>query len=369
MKNLNLSLLISIILLISSCSSQNKNAYRLTGTAKDIPNDSWIYLILENENIDSTQIINEKFQFTGAIDHPMQFNLLIKETHDYTHIWLEKGEIIFEAEKGKFRDAKIIGSQSQIEDEKFWGPIHEYRAKRDSLSRIVYNKEINDGAKKSAKIEFQKVWKNRFKAETEFIKDYPNSYVSATTLDFYATTFGKSKTQKLFDAFGEELKTSSYGKSIQRYLELNNEPKIGDNFVDFEMEDQEGKMRKISDIKDKFILLEFWASNCGACLQENPQLVKTYEKYKPYGFEIFAVSNDSKKSHWLDAIKKDQIPWINVCDLKGRDNTAFLIYGINGTPDSFLIDKNGKVIARDLRGEKLNEKLAELMPEPSNVHD
>ena len=127
------------------------------------------------------------------------------------------------------------------------------------------------------------------------------------------------------------------------------------------MENTIGEMKKLSDFNDKIILLEFWASNCGPCRQENPNLVKTYESYQPKGFEIFAVSQDTKKTNWLKAIEEDGLPWLQVSDLKGRDNSASLIYGINAIPDNFLIDKNGIIIGRNLRGEKLNEKLASLL--------
>ena len=360
MKKLNIIFLISMATFVLSCTQKINDSYTLTGFTKNIPNQTPIYLILEDETIDSTLVINGNFQFYGEIAHPMEYHLLIKKTMDFTSIWLEKGEIVFNAEKGKFRYAKISNSESQKENEKLWKPIFAYRKKRDSLSKITRNKELDEATIEKAKIEFNHVLDQRLQIETDFIKNNPNSYVSAYTLDFYAKTFGKGKTQKLFESFSNELKVSSYGKSIKRFLELNNIPKIGEKFIDFEMADTEGKLRKLSDYKGKTILLEFWSSDCGACLQENPNLIKSYNKYKPKGFEIFAVSGDSKKDKWIKAIEKDTLSWINVCDLKGRNNLAFTIYGINGIPDNFLIDTNGIIVGRYLRGEKLNKKLSEI---------
>ena len=199
------------------------------------------------------------------------------------------------------------------------------------------------------------------KKDIAFVNNNPSSIHSAYILSVYSSTWGKEKSKELFDQFSVENKNSEYGKSISKYIELNKNPQIGEKYVDFEMEDTNGKTRKISDFEDKLILLEFWASNCGPCRQENPNLVKTYEKYKPKGFEIYAVSQDTKKSSWLNAIKKDKLPWLQVSDLKGKDNSASLIYGINGIPDNFLIDKSGIIIGRNLRGEKLNKKLEELL--------
>ena len=142
---------------------------------------------------------------------------------------------------------------------------------------------------------------------------------------------------------------------------MNKEPKIGEQFADFEMEDQNGNYKKLSNIKGKIVLLEFWASWCGPCLQENPNLVKTYKEYNPKGFEVFAVSLDSDKESWLKEIKKGNLIWEHVSDLKGSENEASLIYGINGIPDNFLIAENGEIIGRNLRGDKLNQKLREIL--------
>ena len=127
------------------------------------------------------------------------------------------------------------------------------------------------------------------------------------------------------------------------------------------MEDVNGNVRKLSDLKGKIILLEFWAAWCGPCRKENPALVKTYNKFNEKGFEIFAVSLDEYKGMWFRAIERDHLPWIHVSDLKGVKNEANLIYGVKRIPDNFLISKSGEIIGRDLRGEELTQKLHELL--------
>jgi len=127
------------------------------------------------------------------------------------------------------------------------------------------------------------------------------------------------------------------------------------------MEDENGKLKKLSDIKGKTVLLEFWASWCGPCRRENPNLVKTYENFSSKGFEIFAVSLDVDKDSWQKAIAKDGLNWKHVNDLKGQSNEASLIYGVSGIPDNFLISANGEIIGRNLRGESLNQKLKEIL--------
>ena len=147
---------------------------------------------------------------------------------------------------------------------------------------------------------------------------------------------------------------------VARYTQLPDEPKLGAQFVDFEMIDQNGNPKKLSDLKGKIIYLDFWASWCAPCRKENPNLVKTYKKFNPKGFEIVAVSVDQNKEKWLAAIEKDSLNWLHLNDLKGQGNRAALMYGVTGIPDSFLIDKDGIIVARDIRGKELDNKLEEL---------
>ena len=136
---------------------------------------------------------------------------------------------------------------------------------------------------------------------------------------------------------------------------------IGQAAPDFTLKTIEGKNLNLVEQRGEIIVLNFWASWCGPCRQENPNLVKTYEKFNPKGFKIFAVSLDEDKESWLKAIEKDSLNWEHVSDLKGQRNEASLIYGINGIPDNFLIAENGEIIGRNLRGEKLNQKLKEIL--------
>lgn len=323
-----------ITLLIVSCNEKPKPEFSLNGTTNGIKNGTYLYLdnILEEKIIDSVKIENDSFIFnTKLLKTPLQVVLRTKDFSHYRFLWLENNPMTFDATQSEFRYANVTGSNEE------------------NLSQTL-SKETESLTREET-----------LKKDIAFVNNNPSSIHSAYILSVYSSTWGKEKSKELFDQFSVENKNSEYGKSISKYIELNKNPQIGEKYVDFEMEDTNGKTRKISDFEDKLILLEFWASNCGPCRQENPNLVKTYEKYKPKGFEIYAVSQDTKKSSWLNAIKKDKLPWLQVSDLKGKDNSASLIYGINGIPDNFLIDKSGIIIGRNLRGEKLNKKLEELL--------
>ncbi|MEO7313389.1 MAG: TlpA disulfide reductase family protein, partial [Chitinophagaceae bacterium] len=132
--------------------------------------------------------------------------------------------------------------------------------------------------------------------------------------------------------------------------------------LNFTQNDTNGKPISLSSFKGKYLLIDFWASWCAPCRAENPNVVKAYNAYKTKGFEILGISLDDNKADWLAAIKKDNLTWIQVSDLKGWQNRVAEQYGVQSIPTNFLLDKDGNIIATNLRGESLENKLQEIMP-------
>lgn len=142
--------------------------------------------------------------------------------------------------------------------------------------------------------------------------------------------------------------------------ELNNIVGIGVTAPDIILPDQKGDTIALSSLKGKYVLLDFWASWCRPCRVENPHLVKNYKKYNEKGFEIFQVSLDKKKESWISAIENDQLTWVHVSDLQYWNSAAAKLYQVQAIPANFLLDKNGKIIAKNLRGDALEAKLSEI---------
>ncbi len=325
-----------LILLIVSCTGKTEAGFVLTGKTKGLKNGTMVYMEnADSQNvdiIDSTQVENNTFIFNTKLSNsPLQVVIRTNDKSNYRFMWLENNPMIFDASQNDFENAIVTGSKQEILAQ----PL---RIKLANLTE-----------------------ENQRKKEIEFIKAHPNSIVSAEILSVYSTIYGKEETKALFQLLSEENKSSKYGKMVADYIEMNVQPRIGDEFADFEMRDQSGKPLMLSDLKGKVVLLDFWASWCAPCRKENPNLVKIYQKFQSKGFEIFAVSLDEKKGKWLEAINNDRLDWYHVNDFKGNGNNAVLIYGVEGIPDSFLIDKNGIIVARDLRGKKLEQKLEEML--------
>ena len=315
-----------------SAFGQAEIKFTITGRVKGLEDRTILYLEYTDEGkiTDSTSVVNGEFTFNGRIVSKA-VNAIIRTSNyeNYRFFWLENSFITFTAEKGKFRDAKVTGSKTQIEQDEL-----------DNVLKMVPEKEqVNE--------------------ERKFVKENPNSIISAHILDVYSSTWGKEVTIVLHSNFSQDVKNSSYGKSISNFVSLNRDIKIGDKFVDFSQNDTQNKKVKLSSIRAEIILLEFWGSWCGPCRQTNPRLVEIYNEFKDKGFEIFGVAAETDRDVWLQAIKKDKLTWTNVTDLNGDKNEAVLIYGVSAFPTNFIIDKSGVVVARDLTIEQLRKLLSE----------
>ncbi|MFS4457084.1 redoxin domain-containing protein [Maribacter sp. 2304DJ31-5] len=322
--------ILTVILLIS-CNLKQNTSCNLKGKTNNLKDGTKLYLVnpLNNKRVDSSVVKNNTFLFDIVLENAPSLYVLENKS-EYKYLWIENNSMTFDASKTDFNNAKITGSKTQD----------------------IYQK-LNETKNSLSEKEKQKV-------DIEFIEKNPDSNISSVLLWLNMNSLGKEKTTDFLKKLSLNNKNSEFGKVISDYIKLNEDVKIGDHFIDFEMNDINGNSRKLSTFKGKTILLEFWASWCGPCRQENPNLLKTYEEFNTKGFEIFAVSLDNNKNNWIKAIKEDELKWEHVSDLKGNSNTAALIYGVHSVPNNFLIDENGIIIAQNLRGNELNNKLTEI---------
>jgi peroxiredoxin len=255
----------------------------------------------------------------------------------------------------------------------------------DSLNR-VYQQYLNNrnivNIKNLLEMTYQRFIDEQRDFNISFIKQYPTSFVSLMALyqqidsktyilykDEDLQYFAKVDSS-LYKQYPKAPYVLSLHANVAQMREQHNKLKMQRMLSDMGAKAQEialpspkGDTIRLSSFKGKYVLVDFWASWCSPCRQENPNLVKIYKKYKAKGFEIFQVSLDKTKEAWTKAIKDDGLTWIQVSDLKYWDSQTAKTYNIESIPSSFLLDKDGSIMAKNLRGESLQEKLVSLLGE------
>jgi len=354
----------TVLLLAAAAFSFTAPGYKITGTITGLPDSTWLYLRTANPDvdIDSCRIINEKFSMTGRItEKARKMYLHTARYTNYVGFWLENAPINVNLKAGEFKKGIITGSATENEDKSHNLTLAPVNIKTDSLTAALSHTK-DTAARKKLIAEMKELEEQAKQIDIDYVKTHPNSIIAVNILNIYSPVWGRQTSKTLYHGLTAAMKATSFGKDINKFIILNKDIKIGDKFADFKQLNTLGKPVKLSNIKGKYILLDFWASWCGPCLAENPNLVKTYARFKDEGFTILGVSLDDNKGRWIKAIADGKLTWEQVSDLKGDKNEAALIYGITGIPDNFLIDDKGTIIARNLRGNKLDEKLSQLLP-------
>lgn len=311
---------------------------------------------------DTTYVKNNKFEFRGKVKkcdlfyiRTVPFDKKQKNT-----FFVENTEIIIDSKDKGLSDAVITGGVVQNQGNELRALLSELEIRKahlDKQRRIEQDDTKNRELHKESSKLYYKIRDEKF----NFIKDHPNYDYCAYMLTKLKLNLKNEEVSILFSGLNENVQLSKWGKIIKNYLEKSVTFNIGDSAIDFTLKDSNNKDVKLSSFQGKYVLLDFWGSWCGSCRIEHPNLSKLYNEYKDKGFEILSVSLDKDKQRWETAMNKDNMTWSNVCDTTGFSGDIAVTYKIFTVPLNFLIDKEGKIIAKNIKGINLENKLNEIL--------
>jgi peroxiredoxin len=304
------------------------------------------------------------FTLKGKVTEPDFYYLKIGDLRGGIGLFLDNSSIKVAAKSDDLPGAEVTGSPTQ-NDLAGFNKIAKAQSQEMRPIYTAYNeaeKAKNTSEVKRLEKQLDELDAKQTEEKLAYVKTISKSPVAPYVLNSLASSIeDPAQLESLINSFDPNLGEYRYVKLLKESLVKMKLTAIGVMAPDFTQNDPDGKPVKLSDFRGKYLLVDFWASWCGPCRGENPNVVAAYNKFKNKNFTVLGVSLDREKDPWLKAIKDDKLTWTHVSDIKYWDNEVAKMYGIRSIPANLLLDKTGKIVGRNLRGEKLEAALTKLV--------
>jgi peroxiredoxin len=328
---------------VAEKSIKNNAEYIISGVVEGYEDGTTVDLLNGNNRMPetTTTISKGKFSLKGHVESPDFKLLTFNKSSAFVLLFLDNSNITITLKKDELDKAIVTGSNSHQD-------FMEYSNVAKPYEPLFQQQSITDQAAAQKCITVL----------TDFIDNKRSSFISPLAIyRIHQLNSDADMMERLFSLLTPEVKSSSIGNYIAQQITDSKKDPMGKVIPDFELPDVNGNMVNIKSFRGKFVLVDFWASWCGPCRGENPNVVTAYNKYKDRNFTVLGISLDKSKDPWLEAIKKDGLVWQHISDLKGWSNAVAQQFGIQSIPQNFLLDPSGVVIGKNLRGEDLEQKL------------
>jgi peroxiredoxin len=341
-----------------------QSSYEVRGSISKASNARKAFLLYRNVR-DSALIKDGKFVFKGKITLPvkatlnLEFSSSDKTQKEYADFFLDPGITSINAFKN-LKSFDIQGGLAQSEYLQLSDSLLSVTQVLESISILLRKGDIDEEMRENLFKIVRAQNRKKENIENAFIKKHPASEVSWDIVQGRAIIIDPGNIEPAFNSLDAKLLSRPEAVAIKERIEIAKRIEIGKPAIEFSSPDTSGNLVALSSFKGIFVLVDFWASWCGPCRVENPNMLKAYEKLKNKKFEIFGVSLDDNRDRWIKAIGEDRLPWVQVSDLKGFNSVAKL-YGIRAIPQNLLLDPNGTIIAKNLRGVKLEEEINKII--------
>ncbi len=355
-----------LILLLSSCSVKH-DGYYIKGKIDGLENGLAI-LQRRDQNkfipIDSARIKNGKFTLEGKINEAQMCYIKVNDTLPPIRLMLENVTYSIKADIDNLGNPNIKGSALQDKIDQYNALVKPYEDRLDSIYYYIQyaGKNTSTGFLDSLNGVFNAIELKEKDVSKQFIINNSNTIIGPYILwGTVAYELNLTEMMELSSKFNPSLDSTIYVKQIKNYIQTLTRVRNGEMFTNISLPDTSGTMTSLASVRGKFTLIDFWASWCKPCRQDNPGLSKIYNHFKAKGFEIFGVSLDNDEQAWKKAIREDGLKWIQVSDLKGWQSAGVKLYGVRAIPHTILINPLGQIMEKDLSLNKLQSILTQFL--------